>query len=425
MDLSPEQIRGAFDLLNGLQGRGIHYDLRAVGDALARRDRPERAVPAIIVAGTNGKGSTAAMIHAVLTRLGYRAGLYTSPHLLRVNERIRIGRREISDAELAGWVLRYEAEGLLADLTYYEMLTAAAFEAFRAHGLDWAILEVGVGGRLDAVNLAPAEGAVITTIDFDHRELLGDTLPEIAAEKAGVVKEGKAVIAGALGPEAMEVVEKTVRERHALLYAENSAFTVTHSGNGYLYEGLTLQYVEKLGLQGEHQAHNMACALAAVERIVGIDLSSVGDEVRAALAEVRWPARLHELRRDPLVVVDGAHNPAGSRALAHAWRSLYGAGEVTIVFGTLADKEHNAMLGALRLPGARFWLTQPPGALRAERAEAVAADPALAGAETELVSAESLVSRMRAAAPETRFLVTGSLLFCGWFLGVWAASEGS
>jgi dihydrofolate synthase / folylpolyglutamate synthase len=414
-DFMPSQLDKAFALLGALEGRGIHYDLDVIRRVLARRGNPERAFKSIIVAGTNGKGSTATMLHAMLRSLGYRTGLYTSPHLIDVRERIRIDEWIPEDA-LARWILQYEAEGLLAELTYYEMLTAAAFEWFREQNIDWGILEVGLGGRLDAVNVAPAEGSIIVSVDFDHREYLGDTIEAIAREKAGVTKAHRPLITGPLPAAAMDEVEAIARERAAPLYTAGTAFLLSASGAGFVYEGMNVFVAPALGLRGEHQIDNAGCALAALERIVGIDPGSCGEPLREALATVHWPARLDEISAAPLIVVDGAHNPAGARAVASAFRKEYGERAVTVVFATLADKEYAAMLAALRMPNAKFWVTEIPGAARAAPMRTVLECPALAGATVESVAPGELAARLKAAQPGEAFLVTGSLLFAGWFL---------
>lgn len=406
-------------ILDALQGRGIHYDLEAIRVAAERRKHPERAFKSVIVAGTNGKGSTAAMLYAMLRALGYRAGLYTSPHLVDVCERIRADAW-IPRGALARWLALYADEGLLTSLTYYEALTLTAFDWFREQAVEWAVLEVGVGGRLDAVNVAPAEGVIITSIDFDHRDLLGDTIGQIAAEKAGVIKPGKPVIAALLPAEAQEVIERQVADRQAMLYQEGMAWTIEPSGRGMIYDGRGKAVVTKLPFVGDHQRANTALALAALEHIVGLDIESCGEEIRAGLAMVQWPARFQTLNMRPLIILDGAHNPAGTRALAAAWQQEYPGKMPHIVFAAFADKDHNAMLAVLRQVSDRFWITDIPGQVRALAATSIAADPALAGATVEIVAPDTLLPRMRVAAPNESFLVTGSLAFAGWFLSAWA-----
>jgi dihydrofolate synthase/folylpolyglutamate synthase len=416
-----DTIARAHALLNGLQARGIHYDLDAIAWALEKRGNPERKVKSLIVAGTNGKGSTSILLHYMLRRLGFRTGLYTSPHLIDVRERIRIDQ-EIPAELLAQLIVEYDAQGLLGRLTYYEALTLAAFDWFAEQEVEWAILEVGVGGRLDAVNLAPAEGAVITSIDFDHRELLGDTIAKIAAEKAGVIKRNRPVVVGNVPAEAFAVIESVAAAQSALVYREGVAFSVKRLPSGLFYDGQSPLVIPEVGLPGAFQTHNVACALGALERIVGIDPASAADDLRQALRDARWPARFQQLSGEPLIVLDAAHNPAGARVLAEAFRERYGEQKVTLVFAALADKDHNAMLAVLRPMANNIWLTQTPDQPRAVEAGTLASDAALEGAVFEQVAPEELGPRIRAAAKDTRFLVTGSIAFAGWFLENWQGS---
>lgn len=410
----------AFEILNNLTGRGINYDLGAIQRVLDQRGNPERAFKSLIVAGTNGKGSTSAFIHATLRSFGFRTGLYTSPHLFHVCERLRMADT-ITESALAAWLLRYAEEGLLDELTYYEALTAIAFEWFRDQEAEWVVLEVGVGGRLDAVNLAPAEGAVITSISLDHRELLGDTVKAIAGEKAGVIKAWKPVVIGDLPVEAKEVIEAVSAQRGALLYPYGTAWGIVPSGKGMIFEGHGFFPVPELGLAGRHQYHNAGCALAAVERIVGLDLASAPEQVRNALRDVQWPGRFQQVGEQPRIVVDGAHNPEAVRALSQAYRDAYGDTPVTVVFGTLADKEYNAMLAALEGVD-HFWLTDVEGEPRSLPRETLAQSPALAHRSQETVAPAEVLARLHSAAPDKAFLVTGSIAFVGWFLRHWKPS---
>ncbi len=413
--MTEDEIARAMARLDGLQGRGINYDLGAMQRVLEKRAHPERACKAVIVAGTNGKGSTSAMLHAMLQRLGFRVGLYTSPHLFEVTERMRM-ESPIAREELAEWVLSYDAHGLLDGLTYYEALTAIAFDWFRDMEAEWVILEVGVGGRLDAVNLAPAAGSVITTVALDHRELLGDTIEAIAREKAGVIKEYRPVVTGALPAEAAGVVDTVVSERNAMLYTQGGAWQVEPTAEGFTFEGLSCLSIPRLGLAGDYQWQNAGCALAALERIVGVDLTTCADSVREALAGVSWPGRFQELSAAPLIVVDGAHNPAGARVLASAFRRRYGDRALKIAFASLAGKEHNAMLAALAREGVSFVLTDIPGEPRALPARELAKTPSLTGLPTTIETPRELIERLQGAQPDEAWLVTGSIAFAGWFL---------
>ena len=329
--------------LYGLQKFGVKLGLDPMRAMLARLGDPQRRLRAIHVAGTNGKGSVSAMLDAMLGSAGVRTGLYTSPHLVRPNERVRIAGRDLGDRELTARIERMRARiaGWLADGTleahpsFFEVMTAIAFESFADAGVEAAVVEVGLGGRLDATNVLDADVAVIVTVDLDHTRVLGDSLEAIAAEKAGIVKAGRPVVVGALAEPALRVVRATAEELRAPLI-EAPRVARRHVG-------------VRLALEGAHQSDNAHVACVAAEtfaRATGIGLGE--DAIARGLANARWPGRLQRIPGRPPIVLDGAHNPAGARALGQWLASRAAAAPARVlVFGVSADKDLAGLLEPL------------------------------------------------------------------------------
>jgi dihydrofolate synthase/folylpolyglutamate synthase len=384
--VAADAYAAALARLFALTRRGVELDLarprrvaRALGD-------PQDAVPVVHVGGTNGKGSTAAMIEAVLRAAGLRTGLYTSPHLCRFTERIRLGGVEISQEELLLRLGEVEEAAAGEALTFFEVATLLALRCFAAAKLDVAVLEVGLGGRLDATNLSRAPRcAVVCGVALDHQEWLGDRLADIAREKAGIFKAGRpAVVALPDDPDARDALSDGAAAARAPLLVRGRDFDL--AAGTYHGPGGALADV-RVGLPGRHQIGNAALALAAV----GASGLRVDDEARrAGLAEVRWPGRLERLAGDPPVVLDCAHNPDAARALAQA---LFDQGERprVLLFGALADKDAWGMLEALAPLFSGSFLCAPPSPR--------AADPqALAAMAQKLGHAECIVDAERALA---------------------------
>src|SRR5262245_7001652 len=324
--------------LFSLERFGMKFGLANMAALCQALDHPERAFPSILIGGTNGKGSVAAMVDAALGAQGYRSGRYTSPHLQRLEERFSIGGRDVETDRLEASAVRIRAavDGLMASgaleslPTFFECTTAVAFDLFRDARVDAAVIEVGLGGRLDATNVVTPVATAIVSIDFDHQAQLGDTLASIAAEKAGIIKPGVPVVCGALAPEAMAVIVRTAAERGAPLVRAGDDPAVAARVAAI-----------PLALAGAHQAANAAVALALLETIDadtrhGLRVGAAAR--RAGLATARWPGRLETIawRGRPLLL-DAAHNPAGARALASYLRQAHPGG-VTLVFGAMKDK---------------------------------------------------------------------------------------
>jgi dihydrofolate synthase/folylpolyglutamate synthase len=341
----------AIAYLYGLAPRGIRLELDRVEAALALRGHPERAVPAIVVAGTNGKGSVATMIASVLGRAGHQVGLFTSPHLHRLVERFQIGGKPVSETKLARTISELrpfiEAEDT-PSLTFFEVCTLIAFELFRDAGVDVSVLEVGLGGRLDATNAVTPLVSVITSIARDHADRLGGTLRKIAAEKAGILKPGVPAISGARVPEAQRVIRAQARKLGTPLSEIGRDFGAVATERGFDAWTRTLRLTDlTLPLAGAYQADNLACAVAALDEISPHFVLSERS-VREGLAEVVWPGRLELLDGAPPVLCDAAHNPHAAQALARHLNEACGRyTKRVLIFGVMRDKEHEKMLAEL------------------------------------------------------------------------------
>ncbi|MGE5145349.1 MAG: bifunctional folylpolyglutamate synthase/dihydrofolate synthase, partial [Candidatus Eiseniibacteriota bacterium] len=314
---------------------------------------PERRLPPVVhVAGTNGKGSTVAFMRAALEAAGFTAHVYTSPHLVRFNERIVVAGETIDDATLADILAACEAANAGAPITFFEITTVAAFVAFAGRHADYALIEVGLGGRLDATNLVPHPTlTAIAPVSLDHQGYLGNTLEEIAGEKAGILKPG---VVGAIGPQPAEAAETIARRAEAVgapLYRCGMDWRVERAGDRLHYLGATGAFDLPLpNLAGAHQVDNAGLALACLELLGTVRLD--GEAVRRGLTEARWPARLQRLVRGPIVEalpaatelwLDGGHNPAAGEALAHmaeTWRDK----PLGLVVGMLDSKDSTTFL---------------------------------------------------------------------------------
>ena len=329
---------------------GWDLKLERMRAALALRGHPEAAYPALHVAGTNGKGSTAAMLEAVLRAAGHRTGLYTSPHLVDFAERIRAGGRTIPHDDVVTLVTeqRDALAGAGLSLTHFEFSTLIALEWFARIGIEVAVIEVGLGGRLDATNTVRPIATAITSLALEHEEWLGTQLRQIAVEKAGIAKPGVPMVLGRLVPEAEAAVVVRAAEVGAPLTHAGRDGVLAAAAEGLAFRGPGGVCWDRLvlGLDGAFQRDNAEVALLLLTSIR--DRFPAREEaVRAGLAGVRWPGRLAVVRGRPLVVVDGAHNPAGVEALAAELPRLLGDRRLILVFAVMADKDWTAMLDRL------------------------------------------------------------------------------
>ncbi len=451
------------------------FDLAHMRALLAALDNPERRFAAVLIAGTNGKGSTAATLESVLRAAGHRTGLYTSPHLIRVNERIRVGGEEITDGDFARVHARVEAaaQKLVAagDLpwhpSFFEMLTAMAFEHFAAAGVELAVLEVGMGGRLDATNVVEPRLSVITDVALDHQRFLGATITEIAREKAGIIRPGGVVVTLPQHPEANDVLGNTILERHARAVsaveyvppvspgaqlslachpersdpaqrgsavegplpslhpseghdfsraekapkAEGALAPEGKDGSRYLLEVMGEQISVASPLSGRHQFRNTALAIAAAVELNAQGFKVTARDVEGGVRDTRWLGRLQVIPAAPSApefLLDAAHNPAGAWALRAALSERYEGRPFTLVFGAMRDKAIAEMAEILFPLAAQVIATQPANP-RAASPEEIRAAAARSGVE---VLAEPQVAQALARA---RSLATerGIVVICG------------
>jgi dihydrofolate synthase / folylpolyglutamate synthase len=324
-----------------------------------RLGHPEQSFPSIIIAGTNGKGSVAAMIESIARCAGHRSALYSSPHLVRIQERMRISGVEISEADFARLATEVRQSGealvsegkLAAAPTFFEQVTAIAMCYFRERDVDLAVLEVGLGGRLDSTNAAERILSVVTSIDFDHQAYLGNSIREIAGEKAAIIKRGaRAVIGRQLHQEAGEVLMRRCLEENVLPVFANQPSETEADDFGRItfdYESSQSHYSRiRLGLRGRHQAENAAAAIEVAEVLPELGVSIPRESIIKGLRQVSWPGRLEVVEDRPLILLDGAHNPAGARAL-RAFLDEFWRGSLTLVFGAMGDKDIDSMAAAL------------------------------------------------------------------------------
>ena len=338
----------------------VVFDLRRMERLLARMSNPQNAAKSVHIAGTKGKGSTAAMLASILKQSGYRTGLYTSPHLLSIRERIQVDGRQISEDEFARLAARVKPEveavntsSDLGELTTYEILTALAFMYFQDRGVAYQVLETGLGGRLDATNVVQPEVCVITSISYDHMDVLGDTLAEIARGKAGIIKPGSIVVTAPQVPEAMDVLEDVCRQREVKLVRVGSDVSwrqksLSPEKQSFQLRGLKEDYNIEVPLLGEYQLENAATAIAAAEALDERGAVITAEAITNGIAGVNWPGRLQVLRRKPWVIVDGAHNGDSVRRLVTALRQYFTFEKAVVIFGASSDKNIAAMVAELK-----------------------------------------------------------------------------
>ena len=341
-----ETLEKIFNLRGGI----IDLRLDRMRQALALFNHPENQFPSLHIAGTNGKGSTAALLHNILQQAGYRTALYTSPHLESFTERIRIGHEEIAQAEVVSfadeiWQRTAEAN---VPLTFFEFITVMAFIYFARNRVDVAVVEVGLGGRLDATNVVSPLVSVITTIAKDHEAYLGPDELSIAREKGGIIKPRIPVICGKVSEPVTEVLQEIARLRESPAYFFGTSFSFLLK-NERLFDYIGIKQNLSglaLALRGRHQLANASLALAALE-LVNEHFPVPQAALRYGLETVRWPGRLEVISERPLVILDGAHNPEGVRALADALIELRQGRKIKLLFATMADKEWQLMLEML------------------------------------------------------------------------------
>ncbi len=411
---------------------GIKPDISRIAYLCRLLDHPERAYPVIHITGTNGKTSTARLTRGILTELGFKTALYTSPHLVTYTERYSVDGVDITEEEFAAQcesLIPLVAETNRADLggkvTQFEFLTALGFKWFADQGVEAAVIEVGMGGRWDATNVARGDVAVITNIELEHTDRLGTTIEAIAGEKAGIIKTGAKVVTAAIQPEALRIIGEQAKQAGARLYEYGRDFEVLsrkrRPEGGYIItaKGLHGTYVDlEITLRGRHQAQNASTAIAAVEAfLLGKRHAATGRleaAMRTALPQTTSPGRLEVIGREPRVVLDGAHNPAGAARLAEAVGTEFEYDKLILVLGVLADKDAAGITAAL-VPLADEIIATAPDYYRALPADELAkivqqSNPRV---ETEPDVIKALERAKQLAAVGDMVLVAGSLYVVG------------
>jgi dihydrofolate synthase/folylpolyglutamate synthase len=410
--------------LRSLERIGIKLGLENITRILAELGDPHRQYPVILIGGTNGKGSVAAMLAAVLERAGLRTGLYTSPHLVRLEERFVTGGRSITPGRLAARILSMRetvhsllgSKGLKTSPTFFEVTTAAALSQFHDDRVDIAVLEVGMGGRFDATNVVDPLFSILTPVEIDHREFLGDNRADIAGEKLGILRPGGLLLTAPQHPEVAAVIRDTCRRRGAAWLESLQAVRVVHCPSGTVSFIGTRMEIPPLrpALAGEHQLDNAALAVAAVEILCGrgFDISPLA--VRDGLSTVHWPGRLQVLPGRPRWILDGAHNPAAARSLADFLHRREEARPPVIVFGALQDKDYEGMLRALS-PHCSDLILCRPDSPRAAKRESLEDSAGRLGLQFWWADnfPKAAAAAERRAGPRGTVLVTGSLYLVG------------
>ena len=348
-----------YKYLESLNVDKMRFGLQSIIELLSRLGNPHKSYKTIIIAGTNGKGSTAAMTASILRGAGYRVGLYTSPHLVDVRERIIVNGIKISRKEFHR-IIEQVRKKIVQPVTYFEFLTAVAFVYFQVKKVDIAVLEVGLGGRLDATNVCKPLVSVITNIAFDHTAYLGDTLESIAREKAGIIKQNGVCVTAAKQKKVLCVLKDVCLRRRAKLYCADRDIKIRKQRNGFFtYQGCNRNLKNlTIALHGDHQLSNAALALATIEICEKKGFRVDDQAIYKGLASVRWEARLEILQKNPLFVLDGAHNPAGIDALCRSLTRCFIYRRLIFIFGALADKDYRKMLQKIAPLASIIILTQ-------------------------------------------------------------------
>ena len=412
--------RAYTECLNAMYGMrrfGIVLGLDITTNILAGLGNPQSTFSAIHIAGTNGKGSVASALATILQKAGYRVGLYTSPHLIRFNERIRVNGNEIADdAVVDAWEAVKSVHHSDREPTFFEFSTAMAFHEFARQQVDWAVIETGMGGRMDATNVIQPKVSIITNISLEHKTYLGDTITAITGEKAGIIKAGVPVVTGVNQPKARAVIEEKAARLSAPLFIRGRDFRVRRSGNGrFSYSGIDNWWPGmQCSLMGGHQVENASLVLAASELVMRGESNLCRDSVQYGLAQNRWPGRLEVVSEKPYVLLDGAHNLMAARRLGRFLFDMLPGRKITLVAGILDDKPYQAILKDLVAPCTRLIATKakidrslPPETLVAVARPLVP--------ETRIIPdvAEAVRYAIATSAPEDAVCIAGSLYVVG------------
>lgn len=355
----------SLDYLYGLEKFGMIFGLTKIEEILEAVGNPHREIQAIHIGGTNGKGSTAAIIASILRKEGYRVGLYTSPHLIRFTERMKVNEKEIEKEEVADlteWMRqRIETAGVAPPFTFFDFTTAMVFLYFKQKMVDLAVLEVGLGGRLDSTNVIDPLLSIITNIGKDHEDVLGKGVLRIAREKAGIIKESRPLITAATQAQVLRLFSKICREKKAPFFRVGKEFRYVLAGEGsFSYEGLHRKlWGLSLNLRGSHQMINATTALGAMEILDDLGYRVSNDAMTEGLKEVDWPGRLEVVCSSPRVLLDGAHNPDGALSLKESLEKDFQYRHLILLIGIMKDKDVHSILHSLSPLADHIILTRP------------------------------------------------------------------
>jgi dihydrofolate synthase/folylpolyglutamate synthase len=411
------------------QASAAKFDLENITILAERLGRPDRAYPSVHIAGTNGKGSTAAFLEAILRDAGFRTGLNTSPHLERINERIRVNGEDIGDEAFAEVLSRVQAitEELLAQgklrahPTYFECVTAMAFEYFAQQRVEFGVFEVGLGGRLDSTNILTPVVSIIARIDFDHENFLGHSLREIAAEKAGIIKPAVPVVVAEQRPEAKEVILGRAKELLSPVIGTTEAFRIEKESidDGHVRaqvtevaSGWSVELAPSLS--GRFQLQNALNAVAAARLLQQRGFRISDESIARGIATTVWPGRIEKIQSHPDIYLDGAHNPSAARELAHFVEETLKGRRIYLLYGALRDKAVDEVAGLLFPLAAEVVLTAPSTsrAISASQLEEITAH--YANRSTTIPDASEAIDYVLSKAkPDDVIFITGSLYLVG------------
>jgi len=416
MKNSKTTYQDAVNYLYGLQKYGIKFGLSKTTNLLEAFGNPHKGQQYIHIAGTNGKGSVAAFIASILKETGLKVGLYSSPHLVRFTERFKINGKEIS---------QNKAKELIEELrtafspeeppTFFEATTAMALVYFARENTDLSIMEVGMGGRLDATNVITPLISGITNISMEHQDFLGNRLLDIAKEKGGIIKKGVDVLTAATQPSVIRALEAIARDRGSPLWRVGKEIGYRNTASGFHYTGLGLRMRGlRLGLTGMLQARNAALALGIIERLVEKGIAVSEEDIRKGLQNTTWPGRMQVVETNPTILLDGAHNPAALRALARSIRTGFRYRKLVLVIGVMEDKAIGTMMRAI-VPLADYLICTRPVYSRAANPEILMAKAVPFGKPGEIAPflTDALTRAKEIADPRDLIVVCGSLFTVG------------
>ena len=417
----PSDYSKSLDYLFGLQKFGMIFGLTQITRILEVLGNPQEEIQSIHIGGTNGKGSTAVMMASILQKEGYRVGIYTSPHLIHFTERIRVNGAEIEEEEVAaltGWMKeKLDASGMTAPFTFFDFTTAMALLYFSRKRVDLAILEVGLGGRLDSTNVVDPLFSIITNVTRDHEEVLGNSLLKIATEKAGIIKPGRPLVTAAAQPRVLQLFSSLCREKDAPFYRVGKDFRYEPIGDrNFHYEGLHRKlWSVHLSLYGDHQFVNATTALGAMEVLDSSGFPVSTEAMMEGLRDVQWPGRLELVSSSPRVLLDGAHNPAGAMVLRESLKNGFQFDRLILLIGIMKDKDIPSILQTLAPLADHLILSRPHTERASSPARLLEALGADGGKKAEIMEdlSQAIEKGLSMTRKEDLLCITGSLYTVG------------